>query len=151
MLVLLVVLLVMAVLVVTIVVVRVRGVPLSVPNVRPRQQDSHLDGQEYKARYDDAEQIDTQSVEIVVLLPDSAVGCRRRRRFHVWRRLLRAEPEFVGNLNALHQQHVVADVLGAGGPPPTLALTERMHGPELAGRVLLVALHRFAGGHARCY
>lgn len=58
------------------------------------------------------------------------------------------ESELVRDLDRLDEKQVLAG-LGAGRATAT-TLPVRNDGAQLAGRLLLIALHRLAGGHARC-
>lgn len=121
--------------------------PASLPGERPRGNDGDLGNEEHGAGHDRLAQVDAHAHRRrhVLALHEHGVPARRAR---VRRLAVVLETELVRDLDRLHKKKVLAG-LGAGRATAT-PLPVRDHGAELPGRLLLVALHRLAGGHARC-
>lgn len=119
--------------------------PTSLPGERPRGYDGDLRDEEHGPRDDRLAQVDAHAHwRYVLALDEHRVPAGRAR---VRRLAVVLEPELVRDLDRLDEKQVLAG-LGAGRAAAT-PLPVRDDGPKLAGRLLLIALHRLAGGHAR--
>lgn len=121
--------------------------PASLPGERPRGYDGDLGYEEHGPSDDCLAQVDAHAHgrRYVLALDEHRVPAGRA---GVRRLAVVLESELVRDLDRLHEQQVLAG-LGAGRATAT-TLPVRNHGAQLAGRLLLIALNRLAGGHARC-
>lgn len=121
--------------------------PASLPGERPRGDDGDLCYEEHGPCDDRLAQVDAHAHggRYVLALDKHRVPASRA---SVRRLAVVLESELVRDLDRLDEKQVLAG-LGAGRATAT-TLPVRNDGAQLAGRLLLIALHRLAGGHARC-
>lgn len=114
----------------------------ALPNVGPRQEDDDLDGDEDSPRDEDAGQVDAETLRTARVFAEEGRG-------GVVVALLPVEPELVRDLDRLDEEEVVAGGRRRRVASSAASPTEGVDRAELARGVLLVALHRLAGRHAR--
>lgn len=125
----------------------------ALPYKGPRCNHSQLCCQEYGPGYNDTCYIDAESSRRRIADEDGTVVIRTCG--YVGLPCCRSiETEFVCDVDGLYKQHVFTGAwscsVSAGGSAAA-ATTVRLNGPKLARWILLIALHRFARGHAGCH